>query len=330
MYRGYYQVKEMAAALVDVAKGVTYTEVARRVQADYWGVAGSGRLSPLSVEGGQAIADWLNLFGPTISANYAEDHWPETVVLDATEFQSHGSQLFVILAAWGYEAGSSRGRLWRVEARPYDQAPDWVEFLRALPGVPKSVVYDGERAIGSAIRQRWSGRIPGHICEYHLHKNAMAALDEDEAAGFTMNYSLLDEAFHGLAEWVAFKNEAQQNGCAATVQWAAYWDRVLTTQVARRSTLPAHYSTGPLDRAIATIRQVTEKRKWSFRNRERMNQMLDLVRLRINRRDNVEQWAELIRQELEANNGQRAKTRQLRDPKMYYIASRRLASSLRA
>jgi len=83
MYRGYYQVKEMAAALVDVAKGVTYTEVARRVQADYWGVAGSGRLSPLSVEGGQAIADWLNLFGPTISANYAEDHWPETVVLDA-------------------------------------------------------------------------------------------------------------------------------------------------------------------------------------------------------------------------------------------------------
>ncbi len=114
---------------------------------------------------------------------------------------------------------------------------------------------------------------------------------------------LLNDVFHGPAQWKVFRDAVNACGGPELMKWVAYWDKVVSAQVARRASLPAHYSTRALDRAIDAIRQCIERRKWTFRNRERMNQMLDLVRLRINRRDNAEAWAELIRQELVASGG---------------------------
>jgi hypothetical protein len=333
MWHGLYQVKEIASALVEVAKGVTYTETARRVRTNYWGLHGSGRLRPGSVEGNQTIADWLNLFGPVITAHYAEDHWPETVVLDSTEYQYTNprtgwqSQLFVILTAWGYEKGETKGHLWRVEARPTDQTTDWVEFLTALPGQPLSVVYDGDKAIGPAVRQHWRGRVPLHIYEHHLYKNALRPYIADKLDGIAVpDHLLLNDAFHGPTQCKAFRDATNACGGPELMKWVAYWDKVVSAQVARRASIPAHYSTGALDRAIDAIRQCTERRKWTFRNRERMSQMLDLVRLRINRRDNADAWAELIRECLAANGGQRPRPRQLADPVSYNLAGERVYS----
>jgi hypothetical protein len=326
MFRGFYQVKEMASALVDVAKGVTYAETARRAKAGYWGPGGTGQLKATSVESGQTIADWLNQFGPVVSTHYSETEWPETIILDSTEYKYLDprtgvlSQLFVVMAAWGYEADSTRGRLWRVEARPNDKTADWVEFLRALPGTPKSVVYDGERSIRSASRQHFGNLTP-------THANALKALAADEAKGNVgPPRALLNDAFHGPKEWQAFRKATQQSGCPSLSKWVAYWDQIITTQTGLRRILPAHYSTGPLDRALGTIRQATESRKWTFRNRERMNQLLDLIRLRINRRDNPEAWAELMRQHLETNSGKPLRARQLADPVTYNTAGARVYS----
>lgn len=333
MLGGYYEVREIAAALIDVSKGVSYTEAARRVRMNYWGRDGTGRLRANSVENGQSVSDWLNQFGPVISERYAESSWPETIILDSTEYKYLDprtgvlSQLFVVLAAWGYEAGSPQGRLWRVEARPNDRTADWVAFLRALPGTPKSVVYDGERSIRQASRQHFGNLVPTHICEHHLHVNVLKALAVDEAKGLTgPPRALLNDAFHGPKEWQAFRTATQQSGGQALKKWVAYWDQIITSQTGLRRILPAHYSTGPLDRALDTIRQATESRKWTFRNRERMNQLLDLIRLRINRRDNPEAWAELIRQHLEANNGKPVRARQLSDPATYNAAGDRVYS----
>lgn len=321
VHRGYYQVREIAAALVSIAGGITYAETARRVRTNYWGVGGTGRLSKETHEGGQTIADWLNQYGPMISEHYAETEWPETIVLDSTEYQytdpqtGDQSQLFVILAAWGYEEGAARGRLWKVEARPRDQKDDWIEFLRALPGKPKLVVYDGDKAIGPAVTTRWRGKVPAQVCEYHLHKNAFRAWVADEQDGYTPpERELLNHAFRSLVEWKAFTDAVAASGGPTLVGWVGWWDKKLTTQVERRSSLPAHYSTGALDRAIDIIRQVTERRKWTFRNKERMNQLLDLVRLRINRQDDAEKWAALIREYVEAHGGRPPGKRQLADP----------------
>lgn len=70
-----------------------------------------------------------------------------------------------------------------------------------------------------------------------------------------------------------------------------HWDRQLTEQTDRRASTPAHYSTGTLDPQIALVRQLLERRRWTFRNLARMNVLLGLVRLRINRMDITERWA---------------------------------------
>ncbi len=334
MRRGLYQVREMAGALVGVANGVSYTEAARRVREDYWGETKSrGTRKRRTVEGGQTIADWLNLFGPVISEHYAETRWPETLVLDATEFKytdpktGDQAQLFVILAAWGYEAGKKTGRLWRVEARPRDQTSDWVEFLQALPGKPASVVYDGDLAIGPAIQKRWRGKVPAHLCEHHLHVNSKRALEIDVKAGYVLaDPELLESAFHGPREWRAFKKAVRESRGPALAKWVAHWDGLVSAQVARRATMPAHYSTGPLDAALRSIRGSTESRKWTFRNRERMNQLLDLMRLRVNRDDDVDTWAGLIRDHLEATGGLPSRGRRLADPVLYDLEKNRVYS----
>lgn len=68
----------------------------------------------------------------------------------------------------------------------------------------------------------------------------------------------------------------------------------MTEQTARRASMPPHFSTGALDPQIATVRQQLERRRWTFRNLPRMNALLGLVRLRINRRDVTAEWAKLI------------------------------------
>jgi hypothetical protein len=58
--------------------------------------------------------------------------------------------------------------------------------------------------------------------------------------------------------------------------------------------MPPHYSTGALDPQIAVVRQLLERRAWTFRNLARLNALLGLVRLHVNRRDVPADWATLL------------------------------------
>lgn len=61
------------------------------------------------------MADWVGRFGRIVAAPWAEVAWPETIVLDGTEFMYTNprmgttAQLFTVLAAWGYPTGTPRG-----------------------------------------------------------------------------------------------------------------------------------------------------------------------------------------------------------------------------
>lgn len=222
------------------------------------------------------MADWLNQFGPVVAEPWAETTWSECVVLDSTEFvdtdprTGQRRQLFAVLAAWGYPSGDSKGRLWRLEARPADTNADWAEFLAALPGRPVSVVCDRDNAIIGGVQLRWGrGRVavPYHLCEHHLHENAK-------------------EALH----------------------------RRMTRQTARRSELAPHYSAGALEPRLQELRGMLERRKWTFRNRTRMNLLLELMRLHLNRLDDPGRYAASIRAHLEANGGAPTRPRKLADP----------------
>jgi hypothetical protein len=115
--------------------------------------------------------------------------------------------------------------------------------------------------------------------------------------------TLLNDAFHSPQGWVAFRDAVLARGLPETTRWVKFWNRDLTAQTARRDTLPAHYATGALDPHIAIVRRFLEKRRWTFRNQNRMNLLLGLVRLHINNLDNHAKWAVALRGHLEKHTG---------------------------
>lgn len=154
------QTREIAEALGRISAGASYTEAARRVRERYWGTAGTGRRASGTVANGQNVADWLAAFGPVVAEPHVEERWPDSVVLNDTEFTwtnpSGGGRLrlFSVLAAWGYPANQPRGRLWQLEASPTTAATDWERFLRPLPGRPSVVVADRDRGIAVGLLSR--------------------------------------------------------------------------------------------------------------------------------------------------------------------------------
>ena len=65
------------------------------------------------------------------------------------------TQAFAVLAVWGYESGSPRGRLWALHATHTAKDRDWAELFEQLPGTPTLVVCDGAPQIAKGVRMRW-------------------------------------------------------------------------------------------------------------------------------------------------------------------------------
>lgn len=316
---GLYAVREVAQALVGVGRGLTYTDASRRVRTRYWGPDGTGRLN--GDASGQTVADWVGQFAPVLSDELGEKEWPETIVLDGTEFQwtnprtGTPQQLFCVLAAWGYPAGDAKGRLWRLEASPTDRNTDWEAFLRSLNGKPTSVVCDRDLAIIGGVQRRWgktgSNAVPIHLCEHHLYANARKALGKDGITEFGHpTLDALRDAFKSLEGWETFADAVNADPSATHGKgWVKHWNSRMRIQTARRASLPPRYSTGALEAPIRDLRQMLERRRWTFRNRERMNLLLDLARLRLNRQDDSRTYAALFRQHLDDNGGKPARSR---------------------
>jgi len=322
--QGLYEVREIAEALVAIAKGSTYTAAARRARASYWPTGAKRLRKATTVESGQVVAEWLHQFGPVVSAPWAETEWPECIVLDSTEFLYTNprtrveQQLFVVLAAFGYAADGSR-RLWRLEAHPSDTANAWCKFLETLPGKPRSVVCDKDNAIIGGVQQRWGkgkNAVPIHQCEHHTRENAMKALRADKLAKFGESLpTLLKDAFHTQEEWETFAAAVNaEPAAAATQRWVKHWNKRMKIQTTRRASLPAHYGNGAIEAPIAVVRQVLGQRKWTFRNEARMNLLLELIRLRINHHDDQTKWAALIRTHITEHGGKAELDRRVCDP----------------
>jgi Transposase, Mutator family len=290
-----YTLDEVVAALVDVARGATYVDAVKRL------IAARDDDADLSVSG-QTASDWVGRYGPAIAAAYAEREWPQTVVLDSTLFKwtnprGFGSEdLFSILAVWGYPAGEVRGRLWALTASKAHDTEAWKLFLQTLPGRPEVVVSDdADSGIAAAVRAVWP-RVKQHRCEHHLYVRAANALRADGQRGMGNQFRvLLNDAFRSPQEWAAFRDAVLGAGLPATGDWVRKWDKQLTAQTSWRAGIPAHYSTGALDPKLAVVRQYLRSRRWTFRNMSRMNNLLGLMRLHINRRDQPGAWAKHLR-----------------------------------
>lgn len=322
-WRFEYLVREVAEALVSLGRGMSYTEVAKRARME----ANVGRFEPAGqVKNGQTVAEWVADFVPVVAAPFVETEWPdETLVLDSTEFMGTNprtgtiKQLWSVLAAWGYPS-EGPPRLWRLEAAPHDDGPAWDAFLAALPGAPASVVCDRDYAIIGAVQRRWGGKVPVHLSEHHMWSKGLAALRRDDASEYGSGLNdLLADALHSNVSWNLYRDVVNATaGLPNTKKWVAHWNKRMQAQTLRRDQLPAHYANGAIEASIATTRAVIGRRAWTLRNLPRMNLLLELVRLRINRHDDVRSYTTAIRNHVEAAAGDVPRTyRKIMDPKVW-------------
>ena len=321
-----YLIEEIADALVGLGRGGSYTEVAQRARFQAWNGSRAYKRGKTTVVNGQLAADWLARFGPVVCAPYRETEWPETLVLDSTEFKYTNSwtgrseQLFTVLAAYGYPAGHEKGRLWALAASPTDNGPAWKEFLKTLPGKPSVVILDDDNGIRSGVRLRWPGaHTPNfHQCEHHLYANARKAMNRDKLPDVHELHDLLNTAFTSPGDWAAFETAVMQSRRSELQRWVAHWSPRLQSQLAIRAThpggTPEHWANGAIEHPIKLTRQVIGNRAWTLRNRTRMNLLLDLVRLRVNKADNPRLYTAAIRDHLLTNAGVPSHTSAIADP----------------
>lgn len=300
-----YLVREVADALVRLGQGSSYTEAAKRARV----LANVGKdHEPRGVRTGQTVAEWVADFVPVVAKRHAETAWPEVLVLDSTEFMwtnprtGDTTQLFAVMAAYGYDANGENGRLWKLWASPTDDAAAWKEFLDLLPGKPRSVVCDRDFGIIGGVQAKWGkgkAGVPIHLCEYHLLNKGRAALMKDGIRyGDPLN-DLLHDSLHSHVEWCNFEYAVQaQPELVNANKWVAHWSKRMRAQTARRASLPPVYGNGAIEAHIDRVRQALERRAWTFRNRERMNLLLELIRLRSLRADNATTYAADIRAHL--------------------------------
>ena len=177
------------------------------------------------------------------------------------------------------------------------------------------VVCDDDQPILAAVRAAWPNATV-KLCEHHLRANAIKHLRHYGRAGFgDPMMELLNGAFRTPQGWADFKAAATGVQLHA---WIAAQDPQVTAQVAQRAALPQRHSTGALDEVLAKVREFMEPRAFCYRNAERTNRMLELVRLRLNRADDPTAYAASIRGHLDANGGRLARQGGVRDRRGQY------------
>lgn len=303
-----YLVREVATALVSVGRGMSYTDAAKRVRM----TANVGKKAELrEVVGGQTVAEWMADFVPVVTARQQPTEWPPVLVLDSTRFRwnNHGQtyDLFSVLGAYGYDENGEHGRLWKLASAPANDADNWKAFLDTLPGRPLSVVCDRDLGIIGGVQRAW-GRgkkaVPIHLCEYHLIAKGRAALGRDGIGYGHPTNELLHQALATPAGWDAFAHAVYSDADSVSAnKWVAHWDKRMRVQTQRRDSLPPVYGNGAIEGPMTRVRAVLESRRWTFRNRARMDLLLELVRMAYLRADDAGVYATDIREHLINHDG---------------------------
>jgi len=310
-----YLIREVAAALVEVGRGMTYSEAAQRVRMR----ANIGKTNGWkAVASGQTVAEWMADFVPIVGARYRPKEWPPVIVLDSVNFRwtdkltGRTHQLYSIFAAYGYDENGKNGHLVKVEASPTGDVAAWVEFLRSLPGRPVSVIADEDKGIRGALSIVWGpeafeGML--HHCEYHLGANAIAAMRRDKLKQSDEIWQLFVPALSSRAAWDAFEAAVRASPRKQLINlWVSRQATMLRKQTTLREGRPPVYANGAVEQALSRIRDIVRPRQFAYRNRTRTNRMLELVRLSLALADDTAEYAAAIRGYLDRHDGRMPRT----------------------
>ncbi|MFC6237569.1 hypothetical protein [Longivirga aurantiaca] len=147
--------KVIASALVDIAKGQTYSAASRSARAALAVAGGAQQVGREFSTHGQLAADWTEVFTDVVVERPTQ--WPSVVMLDATKFwrlhPGGKKDAFTLLFAYGYDALEgpvpepdpwmtpspkpvANGRMLRIGLAPTESIKTWTDFLFELPGTP--------------------------------------------------------------------------------------------------------------------------------------------------------------------------------------------------
>jgi len=310
-----YLVREIAGALVDLGRGSTYTDAAKRVRA----LANLGKTTKMrDVVNGQTVAEWMADFVPVVTASSTPTQWPAVLVVDSAPFRwtdpvsGDNLLLYTLFAAYGYDHNGKNGRLWKIAVGPGGDAAAWAEFLASLPGKPESIVCDQDRAILGGIETHWGKYAATHLvhhCEHHLAERAKSAFASDRLDRDDPIQGLFHGALQSLERWDAFAAAVRgRDGLLMTKGWLNKNAILLRGQISGRDKIPPVYSNSAIEQPLREFTKTLRPRAFAFRNRARLNNLLALMRLAYLRADSVPGYSIDIRAYLDKHNGRPERT----------------------
>jgi hypothetical protein len=328
----HYLSKVVAGALVEVARGSTYSAASGAARLALAHAAGEDLTGRQFSVHGQLAADWTEVFTDVVLT--PEERWPGVVLLDSTDFWrrvggGRREVAFVLLVAYGYDVWegphpepadpfavrepdrTSNERVVRVMLTDNRKQSAWEGLLRSLPGVPRVVVTDGEVAIRNAAVSLW-GNEPDFVrCVFHLRKNLETQLASDlvEATGHrstdpeVKKHPLMLAALgatSSVSDWNAFVTRVRSElpTRSLTNGWLSGHNAEIRAQLANADERPGPQTLGPLEQKIHQLRQRLARRVQGLDNPDRTQLLLNLLTAGMNNQANADLWAERIYEHL--------------------------------
>lgn len=136
---------EIARALAAVGRGSTYRQAAITI--------GGGKAN------GQLVAEWIRVFGPSLSQLVREAAWPRLLVVDCVRFGPIARYPAVLIGA-GAGAGASQAKIWYARPVRSIDSHAWRSFFAALDDPPRVLVAEPHSLAAAAAAAHWHGQAP--------------------------------------------------------------------------------------------------------------------------------------------------------------------------
>jgi hypothetical protein len=290
-----YTTGDIAAALADVGRGLSYREAARNAAVD-----------------GNTVADWVEMYAPALHARYATARWPAVLEVDSVAFHARRvgeggeSTAFQIFAAL---TPPRRGRAQLVALDVFPRDPPggrqalWEKFLSSLEGAPAQIVCAPDADLVRAIASVWSTEAPSpavFLCHEHLVRELLEILQAGGIEPGAAFYRAAARALRSPAAWRGFLAEPPPRRLRALGAWIDLYGAQIAAQLAHGA---ASTTTQLLDERLQVLQDRLADRRGNLRNRERTRRLLMLLLLELNGRGDPARYEEIIREELERRGG---------------------------
>lgn len=298
-----FSAREVAEALVEVGRGVTYANAAARIRAkaSRFRFDGSGR--ELYTRHGQLVQDWVEVCAPVVFEEHRRSTWPAegSLVVDhlgfrVRDFNSAGQPkvgpvAFNVFAAMGYDGGV--GRLWALGAYPTATKAEFAHFFSQLDGAPERMVCDGHSGTIGAAQDVWR-ETDIYRSDWHLKDSLQDYLIQAKLHGNTRIQRALHQAFVNRYLWEHFTVIAYRHRRQAPklMSWIARYEDIVLDQMRHRPGREERRSnpttTGGLETKLDPLKAWLAPRTHGFRNRARLDRLLTLMQLAINDQDDAD------------------------------------------